>query len=666
MEPAHPHDLSRTERRTFQAVVRAALGVVDGREADAIAPFLRRMPAAERRQLRSLLRTFEYSAPVLTLRARRFSALSPERAERYLLRWATSRVRRRRQAASVLRLLAAVAHYGLDAAWPGIGYDGPWLDRVAVPALPEPPGLEVVSAKAATAHHSVPKAHPVPGILRGRDLRGDLELRTQVCVIGTGAGGAAAVARLVERGIDVVAVEAGGHLPAEACTQREHEMMPRMFRQAGLRATADHAIGILQGTGVGGSTLHNTGLAWPLPPGIAERWRREYGFALEGGALDSYTNAALKALHASPIADAQVNANNGVLRRGADVLGWHHRRPLHTRVDCCGCGYCIIGCAYNRKTNAAFAFLPQAIANGASILADAAALGIEGPSGARRVVCSLEDGEGNASGHRAVVHARAVVLAAGALDTPALLLRSGLGNRNVGRGLRLHPSALVGALFQERIEAWRGLPQSVIVDEFATFLRDGYGGFLLLALSGPPGLAATLVPGLGTLHRERMLRYAHAGSAAVMLHDETNGRVKARRDGTPRARYWPEQGDLEELHRGIGALAKLFFAAGAEEVVLPYLDAPAVKTSGELDAALARGQGARYRLALNAVHPQGSVPFGRTATDAAVTPVGRLWGQRDLFVADASLFPTSVGGPPQVPVMTLAMAVADHVAAAGL
>ncbi|MBX6363613.1 MAG: GMC family oxidoreductase, partial [Gemmatimonadetes bacterium] len=421
----------------------------------------------------------------------------------------------------------------------------------------------------------------------------------------------------------------------------------------------------LQGRGVGGSTLHNTGLVYPTPPGIVERWRREHGFPLDEAEVDRRTAEVLATLAAVPIPEDRINANNAVLRRGAEALGWRYRVPLHNRLECCGCGYCMLGCAYNRKSNAALTYIPRAVAAGARVLANARAVRIEGRAGAWRVVCERVRAAGGVVG-QAVVEAAAVVVAAGALDTPALLLRSGLGIDRVGRGLRLHPAALVHAVFPEPIEAWRGLPQSVLVEEFASFMADGYGGFLLIPSAGNwPGLTAVAAAGMGEAHRRLLRRLPRIAAAAVLLHDETAGRVRAARDSRPVAEYWPERADREALRRGIEALARLYLAAGAEWVHLPFAGAAPVTSEAELHAELPRLVAAPHRLTLNSVHPQGSCPLGVDPRRSTTDPFGELRGAPGIFVADASLFPTSVGVPPQVTIMMLAGLVADRVLESG-
>lgn len=706
------YELSRNHRRIFDAVAEAMVGEpLGGTTAGTAERLIQGLAPADRRLLPLLLRLFEYGAPAFTARPRRFSELSLERRQACLKTWLESRIPLRRQAASALKALVMLAHYGREEAWPEVGYDGPWLGRVAVAVLPAPdlmrptpdltrPTSDLMHPRphaarrarddASPAPHNGPRSstaarEPVssevpaetrdrsrvgtpagapdlaPGVTLGRDLRADLTLHAEVCVIGTGAGGAAALARLAELGVAVVAIEAGGHPTAVDFNQRELDMLPLLYQEAGLRATSDKAIGILQGRGVGGSTLHNTGLVYPPPSGIVQRWREEHGLQLDAPTMDRHIASAMDTLHATPIPAEQINPNNAMLQRGAEALGWDFRVALHNREECCGCGYCMLGCAYNRKYNAALTYLPRATAAGVPVLADAVARRIEGPSGTRRVVCDLLGRTGRPTGCRATIEAPVVLVAAGALDSPALLLRSRIGGDRIGRGLRLHPAALVAAVFPESVAAWRGLPQAVIIEEFATFMTTGRHGFIFIPIAGWPGLTAALVPGIGERHRAIMRDYRRLASAAVLLHDETAGRVSAARDGRPVARYWPDAEDRAELVRGIRALARLYLAAGASRVHLPFADTPPVHTERDLDDALTLGRPVPHRFSLNSVHPQGSCPLGRRRHGSAVDPYGEVWGERGVFVCDTSVFPTSVGVPPQVTTMAMARAVAEYV-----
>lgn len=637
--------------------------------------FLSRLAPVDRWRLRALLQGVEWLGPVSRGRPRRFSRLPLRERQALLDGWSKSNVAPFRQMVAVLRSLAMIARYGREEAWEAIGYDGPWLGRVEVPALPVPefagPDTMTVGEVGARERRTV-GGRTGAGQSAGSwpDTRGWVSggrgegapLRAQVCVIGLGAGGAAVTARLAELGLDVIAIEAGGERIAADFDQRELSMLPLLYREAGLRATADTAIGILQGEGVGGSTLHNTGLVHAPPAGIIARWRAEHGFAFDDLEFRGHVETVFGALRATPVPESEINRANDILRRGAERLGWRHSVTRHNRAPCSGCGYCMLGCAYNRKWNAAFAFVPTARAHGARIVSGARAIRIEGAAGRRRVVCERLDTERRPTGARFHVEAAVVVLAAGALDSPALLLRSGLGNARVGRGLRLHPAAAVTAAFPDPVIAWRGVPQSVIIEEFAEYLHAGRGGFLFLPNAATsPALTAVLTPGLGAEHRRRMLAYPRMAAASVLLHDETEGRVVTGRGGRPVARYWPGESDRAELRRGVEALARLYLAAGAESVLLPFTGARPVADEAALTREVERAKVRRFTLPLNSVHPQASCGLGADPDRSAVDPRGEVRGAPGVYVCDASIFPTSVGVPPQVTIMALARAVADRI-----
>jgi choline dehydrogenase-like flavoprotein len=634
-DPSPPQPTILTERTlaVLASVAEALTGHPAGAgAARAVAPLAARLPPADRRQLALLLAALERLGG-LAGGARRFSSLPAERRARLLAALAGSRLAPLRQAAAALRSLSMLGTYGQEETWEEVGYRGPWLGRRAVEVVPAPdfPSSDRPDRLGTTCS------------LAGE--RGRLRLSAAVCVVGTGAGGGAAFAALAAAGVDVVAVEAGELLRTEQLTQRELEMLPLLYRDGGLRSTRDQAIGILQGTGAGGSTLHNTGLVVPPPPAILERWRRGHAFPWGEAEVEEAVAGVLAALGATPIPASEINANNALLRRGAEALGWRSRVALHNRVSCSACGYCMLGCAYNRKANAAFAFLAPGLRAGGRLLTGLSATRLRRRGSGWEMRCR------SAAGGEVRIAAERVVVAGGALETPALLRRSGLGGGGVGEGLRLHPAAVLLADFDEPVRAWRGLPQAVLVEEHATFLEGGRGGFLLLpTASNWPATVAVALPGSGAEHRRRMQRLPHLASAAVLLHDEGSGRVSATRAGRPRADYRLAGGDTAALGQGIGALARLWLAAGARRVFLPFSEAPAVTDADSLERVLARASLAPHRVALNSVHPQGSC---RLSAGGPVGPGGELRGAPGVYVADASLFPTSVGVPPQVTTMAL-------------
>ncbi|HYC78553.1 MAG TPA: GMC family oxidoreductase N-terminal domain-containing protein [Planctomycetota bacterium] len=482
--------------------------------------------------------------------------------------------------------------------------------------------------------------------------RGPLDLRAESVVVGSGAGGAAAAFALAEAGRDVLLLEAGPHHDPATFDQREATMMPRLYVDGGAQTTVDQSMVVLAGRGLGGSTTHNTGLCVPPPPAILDRFDREAGLPGGRAAVDAATAETLRRLGARPMRPEDENRSNRLLREGARRLGLETFEPLHNRELCDRCGYCVLGCAYNRKRHAVFSFLEDAVARGLRIATEARATRIRRAADGWRV-------EG--PGFRA--EARRVFVAASALGTPALLLCSGLGNRGaLGRNLRLHPFAPVAALFDDDVEAYRGVPQSVLVTGRARFLRGERGGYVLMAAAAGPASTAALAPGFGADVRELMRARRRLASAGVLLHDEAPSRVTARRDGRPEIRAWPTGDDVRDLRDGVTTLARLWFAAGARRVVLPYAARPFVDREEDL-AGLERLPFRPYDVALSSVHPQASVPLGRDAS-APATPDGALRGAPGVYVADASLFPSSIGVPPQVAVSAFALCVARAAAAA--
>ena len=482
------------------------------------------------------------------------------------------------------------------------------------------------------------------------------ELRVEACVIGSGAGGAVAAAVLAENGFDTLLLEAGDHHPAASMTQDEHRMIPRLFAESGQRTTSDQSIMVMQGRALGGGTTHNTGLCVPAPEALWRRWSAEHATPCGFEAFRPHCDRVLEAICARQADPDEINANNRLLADGAAARGWSAQVAHHNRIRCSGCGYCTLGCAYNRKVSVVHAFLPAGIRHGLRIATNATARVLDRVGKVWRVRVAAADGD-------KTIETPIVVLAAGAVETPLLLQRSRLAGRSpVGRGLHLHPFAPVGALFDREIDAHRGVPQSILVDEHAEAFRGGDGGYILMAAAAQPAIAAVMTPGTGAVHRSMMTRFTKLAAAGVLVHDRTEGSVRARRDRKPLIDYWPGPDDMADLRRGIRQLAEIYFDQGARAVALPFASFPIAARKDDL-ARLDRIAMRRHDLTLGSVHPQGTCAMGREPRRSVVDGEGAVHGQTGLFVADASLFPTSIGVPPQVTTMALARVVALGIAA---
>jgi choline dehydrogenase-like flavoprotein len=500
------------------------------------------------------------------------------------------------------------------------------------------------------------------GVVLGRDLTQDVVLDVDAVVVGTGAGGSIALRELARAGLNVVALEEGAYSLPRDFNQREDQMLQRLFQEGGGRATEDLAIRVLQGRGVGGSTVHNTNLCKRTPDAILDLWARKYGVIGAGvGDLLPAFEAIERDLSVSEIPASMRNANNDVLRAGCEALGWRGGPLKHNRVGCQQSGFCELGCAYDAKQNALKIVLPQAVEAGGHVYADVEAVRLV-HDGARvtgvHAVARDADGRVCAS---VEVWARIVVLAASAVGSAALARKSGVPdpNRQAGRGLRVHPGGVVAGRFEREIAGWRGIPQSY---ECTEHLSHDEGSddrvWIVPAFAHPVGAAATL-PGFGAAHMSALRAYPRLAVLTPMVHDETSGEVDVDDEGRPVIRYAMSEPDCRQLAKGLVACARLLLAAGAVEVTIPAIPPLRVTTASQLDR-IDTSALRPHSVPLTAVHPMGTLRMGEDPKTSVVRSTGEHHQLRGLFVADGSLFPTSIGAPPQMSIYAFALHLAPH------
>ena len=496
------------------------------------------------------------------------------------------------------------------------------------------------------------------------ELRADVTYHCDLVVVGTGAGGGMLIADAARAGLSVIAVEEGAYRTAKDFNQREREMLSALFQDQGGRATVDGGVAVLQGRGVGGSTIHNTNLCKRAPDPILEHWASEYG-------LDGWRPAEMAAdfaaveerLHVSPIEPERVNRNNDVLLRGMKALGWRGGLLHHNRRGCVGSGFCELGCAFDAKDNVTRALLPDALAAGANIWSDCRAERVltDGKRAIGIEARALRDGR---PGPRMILFGGAVALAGSAIGSAALGLRSGLPDphRLVGRSLHLHPGAAVAGLFDEPIEGWMGIPQSVECTEHIDFIPSSPRRvWIVPAFAHPIGFAA-MAPGFGAAHMRRMRSYPFTAVLVAMLHDHSAGQVEVERDGRPKITYALDGDDGRALAGGMAACARLLLAAGAREVTVPIARGGGVRSEADL-AAVAAHVPRALDPALTSAHPMSTLPMAADPRRGVTDGDGRWHGLAGLWVADGSLFPTSIGGPPQISIYTVGRRVARAVIA---
>lgn len=499
-------------------------------------------------------------------------------------------------------------------------------------------------------------------ITKGRALSGDQAWRSEVCVIGSGAGGAVVAKELAEAGRDVIVVEQGGHYTKEDFTQREDDMMPLLYEDMGMRATADQSILILQGRNVGGSTVHNLCYCFRTPEPILERWKREDGLREMSyeQMLPSFERVE-KMLKVKAMLPHEVNALNNKIREGCEKLGYHGFVAQHNRENCTTSGFCLLGCPFDAKQSMLITYVPAAGAAGARIFADCRVDRVVASAGRARAIEGAVM-HGHAPQHRFRVEADVFVLAAGAINSPQILLNSGIANGNgqVGRNLHLHPSILVAGIYDEDIHGYRGIPQSYYIDEFIDLEKDPTSGYILMPVYGFPVATAAQLPGFGREHWEIMRNYHRMVGILVLMHDESAGSVGVGGDGKPVIQYAINAKEQGLMLEGIKHCAKILFASGAKKVIVPYESPLWLQPDSDLRAVDRRGLRPND-IQIASTHPQSTCRMSEDRQRGVVNSWCRSHEIGNLFVCDMGVFPTSLGAPPQITTAALGDRTAHYI-----
>jgi choline dehydrogenase-like flavoprotein len=503
-------------------------------------------------------------------------------------------------------------------------------------------------------------------ILDTATVDADVSLTSDVCVIGSGAGGAVVARELAEAGRSVVVVEDGPYVRSAEFVQREDVMYPRIYRESGTTASAEYTVLVSQARLVGGSTVPSFCLSVRPPRAILAYWARSFGLHGVGyEAIYPHMRKVEKQIGVHRITSKQLNANSAKLLFGAEQLGYRGYLPFHNRSGCVDSGYCALGCAYDRKGDMLTTYVPAASRAGAVIVPDCEARQIVTHGERAAGVDGLFNRTRTGARHALKVRAKVVVLAAGAINSPRLWRASRLPDPadEVGRNLRLQPNVVVSALYPETITAWRGIPQGYVVDEFLRLDERSAGhGYLLIPTFAFPVAAASVLPGYGEQHRQLMELYPRLGAIGISLHDHSRGRLEFADDAPPTVAYHLGALDQTQLLDGMVQASELSFAAGAEKVFLPYNDIVTIGRRGAYQAIRDRGIRANDPLFIS-YQPQGTMRMGGNPRQSVVDGNGEAHAVRNLFVADASIFPTSVAVPPQLAIMTFATRTAQHIVA---
>lgn len=605
------------------------------------------LPERERAEFALLLRLVENPWTNLLFggRPERFSRLDRAGRERYLAAWAGSRMALKRRGFQAVKRLAAGLYFGQ----PFAGGRHPLWDRVHY--APDP--IVTEGPDPFGGHHPIIPDAPT-------------QETADVCVIGSGAGGCVIASRLAAAGHRVVVLEGGPWTPGSAYPRVERTAYERLFLGAGAVTTSDHSIAILAGSSVGGGTTVNWMTCLPPRAEARAEWAGAGGMAgVDGPEFDRLYRTVAERLEVST-RESTINPSNEALRRGCRALGLTEGTDWaiipRNAVDCrARCGSCTFGCPYGSRRSPATTYLADALAAGGRLYASTRADTVEVEGGRVRGVRATYREDGHA--WPVTVRSPVVVVAAGAIETPPLLLRSGIRFPGVGLGLRLDPTVALAGEFPFPVRTWEGPHQTIGVYRFQT-LDAGAHGPWIEAAPVHPGLSAVAVPWEGAEEfRRRMERIERIATPIALVRDVGEGRVRCDADGRARIDYVLTRPDRANLVRGQVEIARILAAAGATR--LTSLHTPACEVGdgvrplrpNEVDRFIAEVETRGIRenaVAVFSAHPMGSARAGADPRRSTARPTGEVHGVEGLWIGDGSILPSAPGANPMMSILALA------------
>ncbi|RSK37295.1 FAD-dependent oxidoreductase [Hymenobacter metallilatus] len=629
----------------------------EGIDLDKLAAAIAAQPAGAQREFLQLLKLLDSAALGMTWFGplRPFGRLEPEQREKMLQSWAASNLPQLRKGVQALRKLCMFLYYGGSTpeqgqfVWEHIGYPGPQA-----------------------VDESVAATRPIQLLQPTQDgTRYDCD----VLVIGSGAGGGVVAGELAAAGYEVLVLEKGPYFHGPDFTQREVDMLGALYDARGTLSTQDGGIGLLAGSCLGGGTTINWAGSFRTPDYVLQEWAREHQAPHFVAASFRESLDAVSRVLSVNIEYTRHNGQNQALLDGSQRLGQevkliprNERHQGSSEQHFQGLGYSCFGDRYGIKQGTLNTYLQTAFEHGARIVCNAQVERItlaQGQATGAEAVYTTPEGRPL----RLTVRARRVVVAGGAVQTPALLLRSGVRHPHLGRHLHLHPTVVVSGLYPQRMDPWHGPMMSVVNDGF-TMLDGTNFGAKLETPPAHPGLMSMVLPWRsGQQHKELMRQAAHLGSFIVLTRDRDGGSVTVDRHGAPLIDYTLSDFDRNHLLQGVQAAANIHVAAGAHTVLLPHGTLPLLRAENgralnpEVLNSLPYLSWKANQFGLYSAHQMSSCRMGGDAATHPTSPTGELYEVRNLYVADGSAFPACSGVNPMLTIMALAHHTAQHLKA---
>lgn len=493
------------------------------------------------------------------------------------------------------------------------------------------------------------------------DMTQNVSLSTDVCVVGSGAGGAVVAKELAEAGLSVVMVEEGSYYQTkDFLVDDTIRATARLYRDAGSTLIyGPPNIMFAEGRCVGGSTVVNGGTSWRTPEKILKRWQWERGMAdLTPELMNQYFQRVEKTINVTSVIPEAINRDALLLKEGAEKLGYQVKANFRSADYCVGSNLCTTGCPTGAKQSTAMSYVPLFLKAGGEVYCNCRVKKVITKRGrAVGVEAVFVDPVSKKKTHKLKVKSKIVVVCGGAIQTPALLLRSGIRDerRLLGKNLLVHPNTKVMAVFNEEVNAWKGVNQGFQITEFMD------EGILMAVNFIPPGILALALPLSGKeLFRTMKEEFHHMVVGGALIEDTGSGQVHVGPFDTVVPTYRLNRRDFQQCIRAVALLCEVFFAAGARKCFLPFANMPEVRSVDEIPK-MYHTSISPLDLELMTVHIMGTAQMGDRPENSVVNTHGEFHNVNGLFVADASVFPTSIGVNPQITIMALATRTAAYI-----
>ena len=494
-----------------------------------------------------------------------------------------------------------------------------------------------------------------------KDITKDIFEQPDVCIIGSGAGGAVMADVLSGAGLDVVVLEEGGYYTKDRYSNyKPYESFKILYRDYGATlAFGRIPIMLPLGRAVGGTTVINSGTCFRTPDSVLNDWAETFGI-IKASPIDMepYFERVEKTINVVPV-DPEILGRNGlVFKRGADALGLSNGMLKHNMINCHGCGRCVFGCPTDAKQAVHLNFIPSAVKHGARVYANARAdrIRVEGRT-VKEITGSILNEETDNRIYSISVKPKLLIMSAGAVYTPYMLDRNNLRiSPELGRNLAIHPAVRVTAMFDELIEGYKGVPQGNYMDAYAS------EGIMHEGIFVPPEIGLPVMGKLGFKGKELASNYNRTAAFGVMVSDKNSfGSVRAGVDNRPFITYSLHPYDIKKMIKGIAVASEVFFAAGAKSVNTSVFGFNELKTPDDISRLFEKKISATA-FEMMAFHPLGTARMGEMPGHSVVDSFGKVHVIDNMFISDGSIVPTSLGVNPQITIMSLSMRNAEHIA----